>query len=187
MKTIFKTLLILVALLMQIQFVFASTTKSITITAKVPHQEELKVVSLSGYTLDFGTLQYNTENNIYTTSKYFVVEIDNFSSVQITYNDVSSPTGALKGLGKASFITLVKAVYTGATTPPNETILSKHALHNLNTSINYSVLNKGWLKMYLGLSTGDPDQGEPQGVTPFTAKDKPGDYIGTMTITATTR
>lgn len=184
MKKIIQTLLISVVMLMQMSIAFASTaTKFLTVFANVPERAGAEILSSSGLTLNFDPLNFDSEFGIYTTEKYYVVELSNFDVVQISYVETSSPSGAIKELGQVAFITLVKAVYQKGSNP-KETILSKHALHNLDKIVNYSLVSGGWLKVYLGLSTGDKDK-EPQGVSPFTSLDKPGQYTGTMTITAT--
>lgn len=194
-RTIAVTMMAAVVLLSQTGALFAATTsKSFNLTATVQPSSSISVsasrvnsdgsfTSQSSTTLSFDTMTFNSTLGVFTTDHGFAIDVAAAGAgsvtTVVTYVEGAKPTGALKGLGGAAFATFVKAVNS---TTPEVKIVAK-ALTGLNQTITPAQVAGGYLRTYLGISTGDTT--EPTGVAPFTALDKTGAYDGTITFTVT--
>jgi len=139
--------------------------------------------STSG-TINFSSrpLVKNPTFNFYSTGYYYAVDVAPLGGgwggpVTLSY------TPGTPDIADHAVITLTKAVYVSATSSTDTPFTAKLALDNLPASVPVSSVSGGWLRMYLGLATGDT--GEPVGVTPFTGASPAGTYSGTLTISYT--
>ncbi len=122
-----------------------------------------------------------TTDGVYLTGYYYALEISPVgggwtgTGVDLTYFD-GDPD-----IASHATMTVVRAEYTGPDTDPNE--IKLHEKVKLQTiPINTADLVGGWLRIYLGLSTGESD---PAGVTPLTDGTAAGTYSGTLRISYT--
>lgn len=195
-KVLAVTMIMAIALLSHTGSLFAaSTSKVFNLTANVQPSTSIAInalrvnsdktmTPLTSTTLSFDTMTFDTTYNVFMPDHSFAVDVSalgagNVTTV-VTYTEGSKPVGALKGLGGAAYATFVKAV--NASTP--EVKLASKALTALNQTITPAQITGGYLRVYLGISTGDATL-EPTGVAPFTALDKTGAYDGTVTFTVT--
>ena len=185
-----------VFLLAQTSMSFATTTaKSFSLTANVPAASSINInpsrVNADGSTtalattnLSFDTMTFDPTYSIFRPDHGFVIDVSAVGAgavtTVVTYVEGNKPTGALKALGAASYVTFVKAV--NAATP--EVKLSQLALTGLNQTITPAQISGGYLRAYLAVSVGDVSK-EPAGVAPFSSADKTGTYDGTITFTVT--
>lgn len=143
----------------------------------------------AGTSLDF-TTTYNTGLGVYFGDEFFAIDVAPIGAGQlnvlIQYTDTENPNGSANdgtGLGIKGIATVVKA----DPVTHNEAELSKKVLQDINnTTIFASQLlaaPAGFMRMYVGLATGDPLNNEPAAAVPFNAGDKPGFYRGTITLT----
>ena len=195
MKRAVVAMIAAVLLLAQTGILDAATSKSFNLTATVQPASSVSInasrvnsdgtfTALSTTALSFDTMTYNTQYSVFMPDHSFAIDVSAAGAGSITtvvtYTEGSKPTGALKGLGGASYATFVKAV--NSATP--EVKLASKALTGLNETITPTQISGGYLRVYLGVSTGDTTK-EPTGVAPFTALDKTGSYDGTVTFTVT--
>ncbi len=173
-------------------------SKSFTLSATVPNATAFSIdafVSINGgpqelvtgTTLNFGTLSYDTVNGIYRSDRDFRIQVASSNgsgnpNVTVQYTGNSVPPGQTRpGLTHKSVITFNKVLGNTETQLPSH---PRKILNALNESILASEFNPGeYLKMYLGITDGGP--GEPTGAQPFTNLDRPGTYSGTLIVTAT--
>ncbi len=138
--------------------------------------------------LAFGTLTFDATNNIFVSAYYFAIDIAGtggagFPNISIAYADTGSPTGAVAGLGDRGTLSYSKMTQSGGV--DTETAIDGMSLGEANNlTISPSAVAGGWLRINIGIATGDPSLSEGSAV-PFTAADAPGAYTGTVTITAT--
>ena len=150
---------------------------------------------VSGTTLDFGTLTFNSTNQIYQPNHYFSIDVAPISGAgapdtTITYTEGTNPNGTTNGLGMKTTATFDKEVYVNSTTN-TETLLSegKKRLIDLATPglhVPYTEVSGGWLRVYVGVwvgSTASP--ADPSNGQPFSNADQAGTYTGTLLISAT--
>ncbi len=148
---------------------------------------------LAGITdLSFDPMTFNTTTNIYTSNVLYALNFLVFGGggapdVTITYQEGSNPNGSTNGLGFKSTATFAKEVVgRGVIT---ETLLTAHGpkkrLIDLNGEhVARTELTGAFLRIYLGLWTGsttapaDPSNGQP-----FSNKDAPGRYTGSLVFT----
>jgi hypothetical protein len=98
----------------------------------------------------------------------------------VKYVEGTKPSGQTAGLGTKGKATAVAVNYL---TNAETTLMQKSLLASNNQTILASLLpTNTYMRFYIGLATGS----EPTavGVTPFVSADKPGDYAGTLTLTA---
>lgn len=144
--------------------------------------------------LSFGMQTLNSALGIYTGTKYFAVDIAPVGStanmqVGVSYQEGSNPNGTGHGLGWKGTATFVKTSGSGNNT--TDQLLTNHGkklFKDLNNeTITSAEILGGWSRVYLGLNTGDPNATppEPAQAELFTPLDKPGNYNGTILITAT--
>lgn len=150
------------------------------------------VTNPDGKNLNFG-VTFNGQNSIYLANESFAIDlapngIANYSSVGFSYSSETNPTGqaANTGLSTHGTITPVKVVGN------QETQLAGFGVRLGGTlpSITNSQVAGGFLRVYVGLATGELVGGagtaaKIPGSVPFSGADRSGDYKGTLTITAT--
>ena len=112
-------------------------------------------------------------------------------NVLATYTDTGNPNGTPgddTGLEIKGIATAVKA----DPVTNNEVQLYRQLLRDVTGGADDLVLATtleatppGFMRLYVGLATGDPLLLEPTDAEPFNVGDIPGDYTGTLTLTAT--
>jgi hypothetical protein len=200
--------LILGSLLLFSQAAMAQTTTNFTVSAVVPGGSGIGVTvnsvnstgtpvftPVSGTALNFAPnpLSFNTTTNTYTASNYFTLDVavtggSGSPDTTVTYAEGSNPNNsATNGLGSRSSIKFMKEVYTSSSTPSTETsegYTTLYAQEGAGTHIPYTTVSPGWLRLYVGLCTGNTST-DPANCKAFTATDVSGTYSGTLTISAT--
>jgi hypothetical protein len=148
---------------------------------------------VSGF--DFGTLKELIDPatglglGVFSSDRgqYFVVDLaysgggapSSLSNVQISLSDPASPL-ATRMTG-----TYFKAVFTSATTPPDENALFSTALtFAAPTNIASSTFSGGWARFYVGIVTNPTAVGMPADADVFTAATTAGSYSASVIITA---
>lgn len=135
--------------------------------------------------------------NIWLPDHYFAIDVGatggaGSPNVTVAYTEGAKPAGQVNGLGYKTLATFTKI--TGGPTPADQvqTDLVAHGpkkpLKNLigaGEVINNSELTGGFFRVYVGVFPGDDAAVLAMGGEPFTNGDKPGDYDGVLTITAT--
>lgn len=171
------------------------TATSVNITAASVPAAGGTFTAITGSTLAFGTMTFDstvpaggtTAPNIWRAPNYFAIDVANNGAgapnVTVTYAEGSKPTNQTNGLGYKGTMDFKKVTGSGTTTTDNVLAAhSKKALKDVaNEHITPAELAGGWLRLYIGLadgSTGAPGEA-------FTNADQPGTYTGTVTITAT--
>ncbi len=146
--------------------------------------------AVTGTALGFSSLVFDNTLKIWKAPDYFAIDVANSGAgspnVTVTYAEGSKPGTQTKGLGYKATATFKKVVYVSATVKPTESDITGHTAKALKDVVNENVTSAqtagGWLRLYVGLSTGEV--GKPG--EPFTNADQPGVYTGTVTVTATT-
>ena len=128
-----------------------------------------------------------TTDGVYLTGYYYALEVSpvggGWTGTQGINIGYSGDTN--KNIADHATMTLVRAEYTGLDTDPDEIDLYRRVRfdHAAASNIPTSDLIGGWLRVYLGLATGETD--EPSDVTPFTDGTEAGTYSGTLTLSYT--
>ena len=153
-----------------------------------------------GEVLNFGTLDYNEDAEIFLPNVFFVIDVSAIDGagapdVTVTYteNDAGNPNSIVggNGLGHKGTATFTKVTF-GA--EPEDTVVSGLAAHgpkkllvDVNENIDELELVPGILRIFLGIVSFDPDATfpDPASGEPFTVGDQPGDYFGTLFVSAT--
>jgi hypothetical protein len=114
------------------------------------------------------------------------------NNISLTYADGQNPQASNRSLGWKTVATLVRKslLADGTEKPeavPGADLIGRFLLKDIGTggrSVSISSLNGGWLRVYLGLVTLDPNDavGWPSGAQNFTPGDVGGNYSGTLTI-----
>ena len=127
----------------------------------------------------------NTTTGVYSTGYYYVLDVSPGSGGWSgSTGVVMSYISGTPDIADHSVATLVKAVYVSPTQTTETPIgAGKYKFTNIPGAVSVGTLQGGWLRVYVGLSTGEA--GEPTGVTPFTAASASGTYSGTLTLTYT--
>jgi hypothetical protein len=144
--------------------------------------------------LDFDPMNYDSQNGIWLPDHYFAIDVGvtggaGSTDVTVTYTEGSKPIGQTNGLGFKSTATFVKI--TGPENNQLETELAAHGPKQLlkdlagGEQLTGAELSGGFLRVYVGIFPGDDQDILNAGGEPFTNADVPGDYDGTLTITAT--
>ena len=145
--------------------------------------------------LDFDPMIFDSQNGIWLPDHYFAIDVGvtgGTGSVDVTveYNEGSKPNGQILGLGFKTIATFVKI--TGPQGNQVETPLAAHGPKKLlkdleggGEQFTGAELLGGFLRVYVGIFPGDDQAILNAGGEPFTNSDVPGDYDGTLTITAT--
>lgn len=154
--------------------------------------------TVSGTDLNFvnsangSKMVYDSKLGTWGSNHYFAIDLSpadangtpaagGYNNVTFAYVDNLNPNGVGQGLGNRALLTAIKAVYV-ANAPADETVKLGGTPAALATPITIqgAAIVGGWLRVYVGLA-----DGKVAGVPAFTNADKPGDYKGTLTITAT--
>ena len=174
----------------------AATTVNFIVSEVTPGPTPV-FVSHPSFNLDFSTagtgMSYDAANGIWVGSRFFAIDLatvdgtgtpapGTFGSISFAYAGQVVPAGqpATEGLNKRATLTAVRV-----NADETETSLRKGAVGNTFTSLTNADVAGGFLRVYVGLATGETGANEIPGSVPFTNGDKPGTYTGTLTITAT--
>lgn len=114
---------------------------------------------------------------------------DPSKTVTVTYTKVAAPTGLPvgdDGLGNRASITYAKVELTDwAKNLTKDTFLEKVLLRNAKNE-SLTAVTGGWLRLYVGVNTADPNALHPDPVLPewkiFTSSDPLGDYSADLTL-----
>ena len=152
---------------------------------------------VTGTALSFdqaGGMIFNSTNNIYLPSVYYALNISaagggGLPDTTVTYTEGTNPNSGSAtqgGLGQKTTATFAQELGSVETI----TALGKKRLMDLTGTVGhepYTALSSGsYLRIYVGVWTGsttapaDPSNGQP-----FSNTDAPGQYTGTLTVSAT--
>ncbi len=139
----------------------------------------------TGTDLNLGKLVLDPDNNIFLPVSYYAIDVGsdgagNNPDISVSYVDDAWPVGSTVKLSNRGTISFAQVIY-GQAEPVNIAGMS------LGQANGYSVPEQplgSWLRVSVGVATGSAtlDEGD---ATPFTASDLPGQYIGTLTLSAT--
>jgi len=131
------------------------------------------------------TTTLNTQYNTFLGNEYYAINVQPTGgagnvSLLFFYWEGAMPAGQTNGLGGKATVS-VSAVNPATN---GETSVYKRSLNDCRfTTVRESAIPSGqYMRVYIGLANGQEDAA--LGVTPFTTGDKPGDYSGTLMITA---
>ncbi len=142
-------------------------------------------------------MTYDSANNIWTATRFFAIDLSPrdgggnpapavYDNVQLSFTPGSKPAGQSVGLEKKATITAVKV--SGSPAVETDLISARNIGAGLPT-INGTDISGGFLRIYVGLATGETTGSPPvpvvPGSEPFTNADQPGTYTGQLTVTAT--
>ena len=183
---------------------WAQETAPVIITMDVPPSAGVNVVVSSvvenptthviisstpviGTALTFSDMSYDQTNHIWTPPNYFSFDIANTGAgsphVTVVYADGGKPTGQTQGLGYRATVVFRKVTWINASLNAETPIAGhdKKALISVNDDFLPALTTGGWFKMYIGIAT----DSTTTNASPFTNRDIPGTYTGTLTVTAT--
>jgi len=132
--------------------------------------------------ISFGTLVWDTVNNIFLPNCYYAVDIG------VTDNSgnpwtITHTRSSLLGPGGANIDDKVNVSFNKQTSSTVGTELAKYSFGNSNSkAFTKATLLNGWLRIYYGVGTGEPGKDAP-GVTPIGLGTAAGTYTGSITIT----
>ena len=141
-------------------------------------------------------MKYNDQTGVWAGSRFWAIDLSpstinddpapaTYGSITFAYaaNVVPAGQAVTEGLNKRATLTAVKVVGV------NETQLRNANIGSAFAPLTNADVAGGFLRVYVGLATGEkvgnPPVDKVPGSVPFTNADKPGDYTGTLTITAT--
>ncbi|MFA4993664.1 MAG: hypothetical protein WC571_06855 [Candidatus Omnitrophota bacterium] len=172
---------------------WAAASRTVSVNATVPTMTGGLTVTVSkvtgtvwttASTISFGTLTWDTVNNIFLPASYYAVDVgvtDNSGTVwTLTHTRVSLQKDATNNLnGK------VNVSFNKQTSSSVGTELAKYSYANSqNIAYTKTQLSGGWLRIYYGIGTGQAGK-DATGVTPIGMDTPAGTYTGSVTITLT--
>ena len=184
-----------------------TTSTSLALSANIPaatgatvavssvNPTTLVFTPVTGTALTFDPMALNSQFKIFLPNHFFAIDIGvtggaGSVNTTVTYTDALNPNAPAHGLGWKSTATFVKV--TGATGSQTETFLTTHGPKKMlkdltGETINSTEITGGFLRVYLGIVTGDPNANpkEPTGAEVFTTADKGGNYTGTLVVSNT--
>jgi len=137
------------------------------------------------FNLDFGILSLDEVNFIFLPAFFWVIDVGSdgigFPDLDFVYVDTANPNGALNdGSGLGGHGTVTFSEVDGNTV----TLIRGQSFQQTDgDSINDEDHPDGFLRIAIGIATGDPNLEEGDAV-PFTQADVNGPYSGTLEITA---
>lgn len=131
------------------------------------------------------TTHFDPEFNTFLGNEYYAINVAPLGgsgavNVQVNYSDVTWPTDQLVKLGGKGKLTAVAVKVSDNT---EVSLLAKSLIESEGQTVLASSIPTGhYMRFYVALADGT----EPgsMNVEPFTSGDKPGDYIGTLILTA---
>ena len=148
---------------------------------------------VSGTSLSFDPLVFDTTNNIYVPDHYFAINVGptaggGSTSVNLAYTEGSNPNSVIggQGLGWKSVATFTKQLSGTETKLTAHGTGGKKLLKDVTAeSITSTELGAGTFRMYLGVETNPTAPGEPAGAQVISGADKPGTYTGSLVVSGT--
>lgn len=192
LRNVLKISACLIVALVLVSVCFAATeSKVVDIKAYVPQQSGL-VISVSrvvgnvwatGQTnIDFGSLFFDTQNNIFTGTSYYAVDVgvnSNAANWQLKH-ETTPITNGTELLDENINVTFMKQLDSS-----NAIELLKVNFAESNGKVFYkSQFTDGWLRIYYGLATGSAGVDAPN-AKPIGPSKTFGNYQGTIKITLT--
>ena len=150
---------------------------------------------VNGTALSFdagGGMVFNSTYGIYFPSVYYALNIAATGGglavpdTTLTYTEGNNPNGTTNGLGYKTTVTFIDQIG-----PSDGLILTgKKRLIDLTGSVGHipasSLFLNSYLRIYLGVWTGSTTApADPVNGQPFSNADAPGQYTGTLTVSAT--
>lgn len=170
---------------------FAQESKVVDVKAYVPQQSGLsisvsKVVGTNWTTgqtnIDFGSLLFDAQNNIFTGTAYYAVDIgvnSNAASWQLKHETTPISNGT------ETLDENINVVFMKQLDDYNATELLKVNFAESNGRVFYrNQLRDGWLRIYYGLATGETGK-DAANAKPIAPTKTFGNYQGTVKITLT--
>ncbi len=187
-----KIIVCLILTLALTPFCFAATeSKVVDVKAYVPQQSGLDIsvskvvgsVWTSGQTnIDFGSLIYDLQNNIFTGTAYYAVDVGVYSNAvswQIKHETTPVTNGSEK-LDENINVVFMKQIDSN-----NASELLKVNFAESNGRVfSKAQLSGAWLRIYYGLATGEAGI-DAASAKPIGPSQKFGSYQGTIKITLT--
>jgi len=147
----------------------------------------------SGFTdLDFGTLSLDPVNFIFVAAHFWVIDVGVIDGagnpdVTVTYTEGNNPNEPSPGLGGHGVISFTRMETDGITETQNPLFASSFG-GCTPCLVDETDINGGWLRMGVGLATGDPLLDEDDAL-PFTTSDAPAEapdppYSGSFLVSA---
>jgi hypothetical protein len=170
----------------------AATGVSISAASVLTATNAWTVLSGATTALSFDTMAYNSTNGYWAPDHFFAIDVASTGggadlTTTVTYTEGNNPDSVAggRGLGYKGMATFMKAtVVNGVTTETSIAALGKKKFIDLtSTTVTPAQVYGGWLRVYLGISTGAA--GEPTGIETFTNTDRAGAYTGTIVFTST--
>jgi hypothetical protein len=207
-KNVFKGILAAGIIMATTGAVMASVsgTKTFTLSATVPAATGVSIIAssvnsttnafttVSGTSLSFDPLTFDTTNSIFIPNHYFAIDVGpagggGSTDVTVTYTEGANPNattgGSGHGLGWKAEGTFVKIA--GGTETPLTSHGPKKLLKSLigGEHVTLTELSGGTFRMYIGIVTNPTAAGEPAGAEVISAADKTGSYTGSLVVSAT--
>lgn len=173
----------------------AATTATIAVKASVEPYVGL-VVAISQVTggvwtllpsnqlMDFGTLSYNSQNQVFMANSYFAVDVGvvNNTGPWTLQHTPSTIYNTTTGNTAQKLDDHINVSFMKQIDDTNSSTIAKVSFTNSNQSVSSTTLGTGWLRIYYGIGTGS---GDNSGVTPVPKTQTAGIYQGSATITLT--
>lgn len=208
-----KKLLLTLALSLGLSASAYATTVDFPIQVTIPSATQVNFIvsqvegsSFTAHTgnfLNFDTagagMKFDTVNGIWTGSRYFAIDFSpsngtnpapgNYGNISFSYSGQVVPQGQPADEGLNKRLTISASRVEGANDSQTETVVFPARAVGVGPipTLNATHVGAGFLRAYVGLSTGEQVNGVPlaENSKPFTNGDKGGVYQGTLTITAT--
>jgi hypothetical protein len=193
LKNSVKVLIYVYMVLVFVSTCFAVDSATVPVAAAIPRQNGLTVTvsRVTGATwspatsLDFGKLNYDETNKIFTVDFYYAVDVG------VSSNDAdwgvkhttSSIVNGTQTLDHNINVTFIKQL-TDTASDTNPLAYLSFADSN-NKEFRKADLGGGWLRIYYGLATGDPAKPDAPGVVPVLSSNTSGSYQGSVNLTLT--
>jgi len=148
-------------------------------------------LSSSATLLNFDTMTFNTQYGVWRPDHYFAIDVGTIGgggnvTTIVTYSEGANPNGTGHGLGYKAQATFQKVTLVGGDQQESSiTAIGKKRLGALTggVTVTPAQITGGWLRVYLGVATGD--LAEAADSEPFTNADKSGTYDGIITFSST--
>jgi len=154
-----------------------------------------RALEFGGLKLKTGKKPDGTEWSLFLPDYYYVIDIGPkkgtfpaHGSIQINYNEGANPNAPGHGLGYKATVTYCKTYFASRNDWKNkkttDAILGKVLIKD-GFSLPISAVEDGWLRLYVGIVTNDPNANpaDPSGAEVFSGADKAGNYSGGLVIT----
>lgn len=137
--------------------------------------------------LNFGELTLFPELGVFLAPFYYAIDVGGtggagIPNISVEYTDTGAPTGAVANLGDRGTFSYASVVQSGS----GDIVTAKDGMSLSQANglvIDSTDLDGGFLRISVGTATGDPVLEEGDAV-PFNLGDAPGNYTGTLTLTA---